>query len=69
MKKTIVLAGSRKQFEQYLVDNGLSANEALYGWCAEAILGTKADKVVETGTFYENKDYHKLKEIANASLR
>ena len=69
MKKIIVLAGSREQFERYLDDNGLTDSEAIYGYHADRILGIEASKVVEVGTFYERNDAYELRQLAESRVR
>lgn len=68
MNKIIVLAGSRIQFERYLDDNGLTDSEAVYGWCPDRILDTRASKVVVIGDFYQRNDAHQLEELANSRV-
>lgn len=67
-KKIIVLAGSREQFERYLDENGLTDSQAVYGWCAERILGIQASKVEKIGTWYEVKDHHELERLAESRI-
>lgn len=69
MKKIIVLAGNREQFERYLDENGMTDSEAIHGYCAEVLYGIEASKIVEVGTFYERKDCHELKELALTRIR
>ena len=69
MKKTIILAGNREQFERYLDNFGKTDSECVYGYSPEAIYGVEATNVVVTGTFWDRKDAHKLKELADSRIR
>lgn len=69
MKKIIVLAGSRQQFEEYLAENGLTDSEAVYGYHPERMMGIEASKVVEIGTFYERNDRYELRKLADSRIR
>ena len=64
MKKIIVLAGSREQFERYLDSNGLTDLEAVYGWCPEVMAGIEAYRIEIIGTFWDKPNAGKLKEFA-----
>jgi len=69
MKKIIVLAGSREQFEDYLANNGLTDSEAIYGYLPERIYGIEASKVEIIGTFWDRKDAGKLYELALSRVK
>lgn len=69
MKKIIVLAGSRQQFEKYLDDKGLTDSEAVYGYDSHRLMGVEASKVEVIGTFWERNDAPGLKELADTRVR
>lgn len=56
MKKIIILAGNRQQFEDYLEDNGLTDSQAVYGYEPDRMLGIEISRVEIIGTFWERKD-------------
>lgn len=68
MSKIIVLAGNREQFERYLSEQGLTDSEAVYGYEPHSILGIRANKVVEIGTFWETKNANKLWTLAQSRV-
>lgn len=69
MKQFIVLAGSRREFEQFLDEQGLTDSEALYGYEPDVMAGVETEKVVEIGSFKERKDASKLREFADTRIR
>jgi len=69
MKKIIVLAGSRIEFEDYIDDKGLTDTEAIYGYGVDRIRGIEASKVEVIGTFWDRKDAKELKKEADARVR
>lgn len=68
MNKIIVLAGSRKQFEDYLNKNSLTDSEAVYGCEPQRLFGIRASKVEVVGTFWERNDAARLKELADTRV-
>lgn len=69
MKKIIILAGNRGQFENYLDDNGLTDSEAVHGWSPEVLIGIEASKVEVVGTFWrDKKDAGKIYDFALARV-
>lgn len=68
MKKIIVLAGTREQFENFLNDNGITDSEAIYGFSPDVLLQTRAQRIETTGTFWERKDAGKLYELAQTRI-
>lgn len=69
MRKIIVLAGSRIEFEGYLNSMGMTDNEALYGYMPDVMAGVEASKVEIIGTFWDRKDANKLKEFAESRIK
>ena len=69
MKKIIVLAGNREQFERYLDDNGLTDTEAVYGYARDVMLGIEASIVVKVGTWYKKKKAYELEQEAKSRVR
>lgn len=69
MKKIIILAGNRQQFEDYLEDNGLTDSQAVYGYEPDRILGIEASWVEVIGTFWERKDAVELRNLALTRVR
>ena len=69
MKQFIVLAGSRREFEDFLNEQGLTDSEALYGYMPDVIAGVETERVVEVGSFRERKDAEKLREFADTRIR
>ena len=69
MKKIIVLAGNRREFEFFLDYNGMTDSEAVYGYCPEIMAGIEANIVEITGTFWDLKNAGKLEEYARSRIR
>lgn len=69
MKQFIVLAGSRREFEQFLDAQRLTDSEALYGYASDVMAGVETERVVEVGSFREGKDASKLREFADTRIR
>jgi hypothetical protein len=69
MKKIIILAGTREEFERYLDSMGMTDSEAVYGFDMERIQGFEASKVEVIGTFWQRKNANKLFELANTRVR
>lgn len=68
MKKIIILAGNREQFEKYLNENGFTDSEAIYGYRPENIMGIQASKVEIVGTFWKKKNASELQKLANTRI-
>ena len=68
MKKIIVLAGSRQEFEDYLDELGLTYSDALYGYDARSLMGQEFSRVEVVGTFWERNDAGKLKDLAESRI-
>jgi len=69
MKKIIVLAGSRLEFERYLDNNGLTDSEAIYGYDAHSMAGIEASKIEIVGTFWDKHDAGELNREAQSRVR
>ena len=67
-KKIIVLAGNRKQFEDYLDDNSMTDSQAVYGWSPEILHGIQADRVEIVGTFWGREDAYELRRLAESRI-
>lgn len=65
----LVLAGSVRQYEEYLRENNLTPSEALYGYDERSIRGIRASAVVETGLFWERIDARYLYDLAMSRVR
>lgn len=65
-KVTIVLAGNREQYENYVIDTAVSfpGKRFVYGFNAYKILGSQAEEVVTTGTFWQRHDARKLFDLS-----
>lgn len=69
--KIIILAGSYRQFEQYLFENHISQKDGydyVYGGNIFAILRVKASQVVVYGTFWDREDANELYRTAHTRL-
>lgn len=69
MKKIIILAGTKQQFDSYCRVNELNMESAVYGHSFESIQGVEASKVEVIGTFWDRKDASELKELADSRIR
>lgn len=68
----IVIAGTMKQFDDFLKREGTSKMdpECPYRFASiNNILGNDVTEIVEYGTCYERKDYMELKRLANSRLK
>lgn len=73
MRKVIVLAGTKKQFQDFTEERKLndirySRTHYIYADSQKSIVGIKADDVIVCGTFWENKNANKLAELAKSRL-
>ena len=55
--KTAIMAGSKKQYDNYLRDNKLSPHECVYISCIHHLRGWIPKKLIKTGTYYKTRFY------------
>ena len=69
-KYKIVLAGSNRQFLDFLRSNVSPKNwdNFIYADFPEKIMGIEADEIIEYGTYYENPNYYRIKELAKSRI-
>ena len=70
-KKIIVLAGNRREFNNYLDEKGLTnfAGNYIYGAEPHNIMGIEAEKVEVIGTFWDRKDALIMEREAKSRIR
>ncbi len=68
-KPICILAGSRKEYEQWLDDNGHTSASAVHGYDRERIQGHEFSEVKIVGTFGRRKDASEIRQFALAFVR
>lgn len=66
--KILIIAGTKKQYHDYLLENKISENDTIYAYEARSILGHRYNKIIEVGTARERKDYREIKKLAEFYL-
>lgn len=68
MKKIIVLAGNRREFQDYLIRSGGLGADCIYA-THESLYGIDGKEIIRIGTFHERADAHYLALLAQSRLQ
>lgn len=73
--KIIILAGSKREFDNYLHNlkpedlyGNYPKEKFIYGHSFQTVQSVKAEDVLSIGTFYERNDFHELRELAYSRI-
>ena len=68
MKKTAIIAGSKAQYHNYLIENCLSPHEHVYISDIHHLRGWLPKKIIEVGTYLDNPIFDSLDSIKELNL-
>ena len=54
MAKTAIISGSKAQYHNYLIDNGLSPHDHVYVHNIHALRGWMPREIITVGTYFDN---------------
>lgn len=68
-KPICVLAGSYRQFQDWMLEHNIAPGEAVYVSLPEHIMGMEFSRVEKIGTWYERPMSDRLAELAATRVR
>jgi hypothetical protein len=65
----VILAGNEREFKTWLWETRTNQKEAYYAASESSLRGMRFTKVIVVGTFWKNKNSHRIFEYANACVK
>lgn len=68
-KRICILAGTRREFEKWLAENGKTDSEAVFAFEPERLMGHEFSRIEVIGTFWARPDAGRLHDLAKTRVR